>query len=220
MALAAQLPAIGQPADGSHGPAVTETVRRPLSFAVPRGVPYQPLSSEERRRLFLRNVVLDWWDPPRATIAAAINQWRHEPEGWPQGSEGYGRRLADNYALFTIRDTMEMLGGVALRHEVRYIPSKDRKKRTRVLHALVGNFRTYNEEGEWRPHYSRITAVVASNYVAHAWRPPQNGGSTDILGGAALQLMFGAIGNVAREFQPEISRLLRRVKLSRFAPAP
>jgi hypothetical protein len=208
--LAGAVCAKAQHANGGGEPSAIEPAKRHVSFTLPRDEPYRPLTGEERGRLFLRNVMLDWWDPPRAALAAAINQWQHDPAGWELGAEGYGMRFGDNYARFTIRDSLEAIGAAALRHEVRYIPSRSRSKTKRVLHALAGNFRTYNEHGEWRPHYSRIASAFASNYVAHTWRPPENMTAGNVLGGAAFQLMFGAMRNIAREFRPEINRLMRR----------
>jgi hypothetical protein len=217
--LAAGLSAQAQPAGAGAAPATVEPVRRPLSFTLARDAPYEPLTGRERRRLLLRTALLDPWDPPRATLAAAISQWQHAPEGWPLGSTGFGWRVGDNFARFALQDTIEMAGGAALRHEVRYIPSKSRSMPKRALHALVANLRTYNEEGQWRPHYSRITSAVVSNWVAHTWRPPEDMTTGNVLGGAVFQLMFGVAGNMAREFRPEISRVFRWMRPGPPSPA-
>jgi hypothetical protein len=212
--------ASAQETNGLPETAAVAPVKRPLHLTLRRDEPYQPLTASERGRLFLKHVMMDWWDPPRAALAAGINQWQDDPEGWPQGMRGYGRRFADNYARFTIRDSLEMIGASALGHEVRYIPSQSRGKMKRVLHALAGNFRTYNTEGEWRPHYSRIGSAFAANYVAHTWRPPEQMTAGNVLGGAAFQLMFGAMRNISREFRPEINRLFRRGGSSKTDAAP
>ena len=97
--------------------------RPTLSTAIGPGG-YQPLSGNERWRLYLRNA---FWSPGvffRAGGPALGAQLNNDPPAWGQGAEGYSKRFANRFGRFALKETYEAAGAAVLRHEVRYVRSK------------------------------------------------------------------------------------------------
>ena len=182
------------------------------SRSVPRGEPWKPLTAGERLDLLVRGSYLSPTSHLRATFVASIDHLRQEPPQWENDLDGYRRRFADRSARFLIRDTIEAGIAGAIGHEARYIPCNCEGTGRRLWHAFAGGFRTYNREGQWRPHYARITSVFGAEYIRYTWRPPADRDASEVATGALVQLCAGATSRLFREFSPEIKRGLRKLR--------
>ncbi|MCE5307257.1 MAG: hypothetical protein LLG20_06420 [Acidobacteriales bacterium] len=141
---------------------------------------------------------------------AAIAQWRDDPTEWGQGGEGLGRRLAHRIARSTVRETCESAGAALLRHDVRYIPSRDTRFLPRVTHAVGANFVTLDRNGNRVFHTSRLAGILAGVLVSRYWMPDRYGSTYRISRGIGIQLGISSAYNVLREFTPDLKRALHR----------
>lgn len=181
-----------------------------VGSVVPAGERYVPLTGEQRFKLYLRQTYINPGAYFRAFGAAAGGQASNEPPQWGQGGEAYMKRVGNRFARFTIQDSIEAAGAAALGHEVRYVRCNCTGFLPRAGYALAMNFVTYDRQGKRVPHYSRVGAAFASGFIGHTWMPPGYETKRDVLSGAAMQLSFGTMFNVIREFTPEIKRAFRR----------
>ena len=186
--------------------------------AVPRGQPWRPMTAGERLDLLVRGSYINPASHLRAGFVATIEHLQNDPPQWDNNLEGYRRRFADRSARFLIRDTLEAGMAGAIGHEVRYIPCNCEGAGKRLWHVFAGGFRTYNREGEWRPHYSRVASVFGSEYIRYTWRPPADRDASEVATGALVQLCVGATSRLFREFSPEIKRGFRKLRGKRATP--
>lgn len=180
--------------------------------AVPRDQPWRPMTARERLDLLVRGSYINPASHLRATFVATVDHLQHDPPQWDNNLEGYRRRFADRSARFLIRDTLEAGMAGAIGHEVRYIPCNCEGAGKRVWHAFAGGFRTYNDEGKWRPHYSRVASVFGSEYIRYSWRPVEDRDASEVATGALVQLCVGVTSRLMREFSPEIKRGFRKLR--------
>ncbi|MBZ5514370.1 MAG: hypothetical protein LAN62_05925 [Acidobacteriia bacterium] len=57
---------------------------------------------------------------------------------------------------------------------------------------------------------SGLASTVGSEFIGNQWYPPRVGTTNDALRGSAITLGLDATMNLAREFWPDIRKLLRR----------
>lgn len=148
----------------------------------------------------------------RAFGAAASDQSDNRPREWGQGAAPYFQRVGNRFARFTLQDTLEAGGSALLHHEVRYIRCSCTGFLPRFGHALAMNFVTLNDKGHWVPHVSRVGAAFAAEFIGNSWMPDDYRTRSEAFQGVAVQLGFGSLFNVVREFSPEIRRSILRRK--------
>ena len=194
-------------------PSATETSYRPSwvwwpSRTVPRDRPYVPLTGKERLDLLVLGSFLNPGSWARASFAAGIDHLQNDPRPWGSNTDGFEKRLLDRYAAFAVRDSIEAAWASVIGHEVRYIPSTSDRFGPRLLHAVAGGFRTYNNNGKWRPHYSRIGASFGTAYIRSTWRPDNDRNASELAYETLIQLTVNSSSRVYREFSPEINKVL------------
>ena len=177
---------------------------------VPKDVKYKTLTGEQRLKLYLRQAYLGPGAYFRAFGSSIGDQMNTRPEEWGDGGSGYARRVGNRFARFTIQDSIEAAGAAAMGHEVRYIRCRCDGFFPRFGHVIAMSFATYNRNGKWVPHVSRIGATFAAEYIGKSWMPPSaKATSGDVARGVALQFGFGTLFNTFREFGPDIKRGFR-----------
>ncbi len=180
-----------------------------LSGAIGPGS-YQPLSGNERWKLYLRNT---FWSPGvffRAAGPALGAQLNNEPPAWGQGAEGYSKRFANRFGRFALKETYEAAGAAALEHEVRYLRSKRTGLLPRAAHALSANFVTYDRNGRRAPHVARVGSVIAAEFTGNVWMPAGYRDAPTAMRGVGIELGVSAGFNLIREFAPELKRIFTR----------
>jgi hypothetical protein len=182
------------------------------SRTVARDQPWRPLRAEERLDLLVRGSYLNPASHLRAGLVATIDHLQNDPPQWDNSLVGFRHRFADRSARFLVRDTLEAGMAGALGHEVRYVPCPCEGARRRLWHAFAGGFRTYDRNGQWRPHYSRYASVFGAEYIRYTWRPPADRDASEVATGALVQLGVGVTGRVFREFSPEIKHGFRKLR--------
>jgi len=169
-----------------------------------------PLTGEERWQLYVRNTYTSPVPYLRTGVSALFSQLRDDPEPWEQGMSGFGKRAANRYARFALRESIQAGGAALLGHEVRYVRSDSTRVWPRVAHALGANFLTWDRDGRRVPHASRLGAIFATEFTATRWMPDGYRDSRTALRGVGMQLGISSAMNLVREFKPELRRLFHR----------
>jgi hypothetical protein len=171
---------------------------------------YQPLSGKERWNRYLHDA---FWSPGvvlRAAGPALGAHLKNEPPAWGQGAEGYGKRFANRFGRFALKETYEAAGAAALGHEVRYVRSGRTGFLPRAAHALSANFVTYDRNGQRAPHVARLGSVFAAEFTGNLWMPAGYGDTSTALRGVGIELGVSTGFNLIREFAPELKRMFTR----------
>ena len=171
------------------------------------GQPLVPLTSEERRVIYLHQTLATPGAYMKRMFAAGIDQARGTPSQWDDGWGGYAERFASREGQFITANTLAYLGNSALKFEPRYDQCRCSGFWARTRHAVVRNFVTYNQsERELRPQWGLYGGSFAGGMVSTAWKPhPRNAFSE---GGFAVlgQAGYGSLLNFFIEFSNDINR--------------
>ncbi len=175
------------------------------------------MTNAERAEQFFQGSLLNPNSYVRAVMVAGIDHWQNDPPQWGSNTDGFEKRIGDRFARFALRDGIEAVWAGFIHHEPRYIACECSGFGPRIRHVFYGAFRTYNSEGKWRPHYSRIGSAFAAEYIRYSWQPPADRDASEIAQGVAVQLAVNGVGRFWREFSPEINRtLFGRFKKKKF----
>lgn len=182
-----------------------------LGAIVPHGQPYRPLTAEERWHLWAKNNFAN----PRAYAASLVltlpQHFDNSPPEWGEGPGGYVRRAGSRYSRFTISSSITHSMAGLLGHDPRYVPSKSKNPVRRIAHAFVYEYFTYDRHGRTVFHISNMAGQFGSEAIASTWYPGRNV-KDQILSGIGEQILFSWFSNIAREFAPEIKRIVKKRK--------
>ena len=178
-----------------------------LGSAVSRDREVNPLTNQERFRLYLRQTYFNPGTYAKRIAGAAIDQGRDVPHEWGQGWEAYGKRFASRYGQFVIQNSLKSAGDAAFGYEPRYDLCHCQGFWPRTKHAIVRNFVTYNStERELRPQVPLYGAAFLAGMTATTWKPgPQNMRSAG-LNAMAQQAGWGILTNWLSEFSGDIGK--------------
>ncbi len=163
---------------------------------------WQPLTGEQRWRIYWRATYANPGTFFRAAGPALGDHLNDRPEVWPQGMAGYSRRMANRFARFTLQDTMQHASSAALGYEVRYVRCGCEGFWPRFGHALLWNFLTLDRQGRPVVNAPRIGSAFAAEFIGNAWMPEGFRTNAEAFRGVGIQLGVGALFNTIREFAP------------------
>jgi hypothetical protein len=171
-------------------------------------IAYRPLTGDDRLRIYWRRAFYSPGAFFRAAGPALGSHLRNEPPQWGQGARGYGRRSADRFGRFALKETYEAAGAAALGHEVRYIRSSRTGFLPRAGHALAATFVTKDRHGRRTPHVARVGSVFAAEFTGNLWMPAGHRTRSEAIRGVGIELGVSSMFNLIREFSPELRRVL------------
>src|ERR1700730_3300265 len=171
---------------------------------------YIPLSTRCKFNLFLEQTHSPYTFVSagfQATWAQAMGQWPHYGGGTQGWAKRFGATLADTesrrfiqtFALSTI-----------LHQDPRYFPSRKRTFIARIWYSTTRVMVTKNDNGDSTFNTSEFLGALTSSALQNASYPRHDrtfGDTMNRFGGA---LSSDAMGNLLREFAPDIKRLFRK----------
>ena len=177
---------------------------------VPKDVPLTSLTNAQRGKLYLRQTYIGWGPYLKTGFFAIGDQITNTPPEWGGPLGGFGQRVASRYGTFTIQNTLSATGNLLLRYEPRYDRCRCSGVGSRVRHAFVRNFVTYNQtEVEHRPQIALYAGAMGAGMISSIWQPdapaPWRVGYQSMI----TQAAFGSFANLVAEFAPEITRTIR-----------
>ena len=165
--------------------------------------PYVPISSGEKFKLAAR----DSFDPGTfllAGVLGGLGQWNNSNPSYGQGAAGYGRYFGAAYGDLMIGNFMTVGVFPSLLHQdPRYFRRGTGSTVSRIGYAVSQIFRTHNDSGRIQFNYSEIFGNATAAGISTAYRP-DNRNMGDVASTWATQIGLDAVGNVLKEFWPDI----------------
>jgi hypothetical protein len=168
-----------------------------------------PMTSVQRRDIYLQQTFLAPSDYFKRMFSAAVDQARGTPAQWGGGLGGYGKRFASREGQFIAANSLAALGNAKLKYEPRYDQCRCTGFASRTRHAILRNFLTYNEtERELRPQLALYGGAFTGGVIATVWKPHPRNALTNGGVGMLGQAGYGALLNFFTEFAGDINRKL------------
>jgi hypothetical protein len=143
---------------------------------------------------------------------AAILQEARAPLEWKQGGAAYGKRVASMVAWSGIHGALAFGLDSTLHQDPRYFRSTGTGFWRRSGHALRGTILTRTDSGGETLSTWRLGADYGSAVLSNMWYPDRlNTARLGFIQGSAT-LGFDLIGNMGKEFWPDIKRKVLRRK--------
>lgn len=203
-----------------------ETVQRAITVGYsPKEIAVQQLKAQEQQRVlgFIPNIYVTYERHPEPLTAkmkfhlaykglthptyfswmaawSGIQQAANTPD-YPQGAEGYGKRLGANLA----GGVSEALIGNAilpslLHQDPRYFYRGDGSTKSRLAHAMLAPFVCPGDNGHLQPNYSTWGGALISNAIATTYLPSSNRTASHVFGSFAIGTGSHVALGVAQEF--------------------
>jgi hypothetical protein len=175
-----------------------------------RFLAYPPLSAHCKFDLFLTTTYSPYTFVSagfQATLDQAQGQWPHYGGGMQGWAKRFGATLADTesrrfiqtFALSTI-----------LHQDPRYFPSYKRTLVARVWHSTTRVAVTRNDKGDSTFNTSEFLGALAASALQNAYYPRHDRNFGDTMNRFSGALISDAIGDLQREFTPDMKRLFRK----------
>jgi hypothetical protein len=174
---------------------------------VPKGQTMTPLTSAQRREVYLQQTLATPGAYMKRMFVAGIDQARGYPSQWDDGWGGYGERFASREGQFISANSLAALGNAALRYEPRYDQCQCRGLLPRTRHAILRNFLTYNaSERQLRPQWALYAGAFGGGMISTAWKPHPRNAFAEGARGMLGQAGYGTLLNFFIEFAGDINR--------------
>jgi hypothetical protein len=173
-------------------------------------VSYLPLSDRCKLKLFLRTTYSPYTFASagfEATEAQASGQWPH----YGGGMQGWGKRFG---ATLANTESRRFIQGYALstilHQDPRYFPSPKKGLFPRAWHSATRVVITKNDRGESTFNTSEFLGTLLTSAIQNSYYPKQDRTFGDTMDRFSSALSSDVIGNLLREFTPDMKRLFRR----------
>src|SRR5246500_2774654 len=171
---------------------------------------YRPLSPRCKFDLFLKQTYSPY------TFAAAGFQavWADATGRWPHygaGAQGLAKRFGATLADTESRRFIQTFALSTLLHQdPRYFPSHKRRLISRAWYAITRVGVTRNDKGDEAFNTSEFLGALFTSALQNAYYPTDNRGLGDTMNRFGGALSSDAVGNLLREFTPDMKRLFRK----------
>lgn len=179
------------------------------SYILPKEVEWKPVTSEQRWKIYRDKTYSSPGAYFRSFGAAAGDQLNKQPPSWPQGLEGYSRRVGQRFVTFTLQDSAEAALSGAIGYEPRYVRCKCEGAGRRLGHAIQMNFLTFDHNGKKVVHWPKFAGAYGAGLLSTTWVKDYKWSAQGIQAGNS-QIYFGVVLNIVREFGPELKRVFKR----------
>ena len=136
----------------------------------------------------------------------AIDEISNMPEEWT-GDSGFAKRNLARLGSGFASDAIGHSVAAVLGHRVAYEPCACKGGRLRTQHALARGFVTRADDGRTVAHASVFIAKFSAAGLANTWYP-QSYTANDTVREGFVGIGVNAALNIAREFAPELMRLV------------
>jgi hypothetical protein len=136
----------------------------------------------------------------RMVATAGISTWRNSPEEWGTKWEGFGRRVASNFAKNGIKQTTKFGLDEALKFDSHFYRSKNKSVGERVKNALISPVTARDKNGKRVIGVPNLVGTYTSNIIANeVWYPDRYDWKDGVRSGT-ISLGFNAAFNLVKEF--------------------
>lgn len=155
-----------------------------------------------------------------SAVIRMANPPSHYPPVWRGGAEAFGRNYGDSFARTGAEGVGRFSAAVLLHEDPRYQRSDSTFFPARLGHALVFTLADRTDGGHRTLAISNFTGAAANGFIGNAYLPPGFDNLTHA--GQRSAIAFGGLAaqNVAQEFAPELSQLLKKIHLPHIPMPP
>ncbi len=181
---------------------------------IPKDAPVQPLTGDQRFKLYLRQTYTTPGIYVKTIIFSIHDQVEETEPDWGDGISGYGKRLGSLQAGNIIQNSLTSLGNAAVGFEPRYDRCRCEGAWPRIRHAVVRNFITYggNDDKGIRPQIMSYAAAFGAGVTVASWEPDNPSVLTRGYQSMVTQAWVGVVVDALAEFAPDIKRMLNKNK--------
>jgi hypothetical protein len=180
---------------------------------------YKPETAAQRWHTFFVDTIGSPAPYEAAAADAGLDQILNKPKEWGQGAHGYGQRIGSRFGRLAITTTISEATEAAFGLDTRYIPSGRRGFLRRAGYAIGATFFSFDHQGHKRFDPGPIVGSFGSGILAtQLWYPNRYEPLSKGLNLGLSELTAFPIGNLLREFRPELKPILDRIKLGGLLP--
>jgi hypothetical protein len=169
---------------------------------------YQPLTAREKFKLAEQ----DAFDPGTFLLAAGfggLGQITKSNPSFGQGVKGYAHYFATSYADYAIGDFMTgAIFPTLLHQDPRYFRKGTGSATSRLAHAVTQIFWTRTDSGGHMFNFSEVAGNATAAAIGNAYYPDSRT-AADNATRWATQIGVDMVGNVMKEFWPDLYRKLK-----------
>jgi hypothetical protein len=143
-------------------------------------------------------------------LVSGIDQLRGEPYEWGGGARGFAMRFGTRWSHLAIRNSIRLGVDVALQIDPRYDQCLCSGFKARSAHALRRVLIARTDAGGEIFAFDNFSAAYVTPVIYYNWYPDRLNTRNQRLLGGSLLLGWTAVGNIIREFWPEVSRRVPR----------
>jgi len=181
------------------------------NYGTVKNAPNVPLITNQQT---LRLAALDSFDPyvfPFVGVVAGLAQLQHQDPSFGTGVAGYAKRYATSFADNTIGNFLvEAVLPMALGQDSRYFQDGTGSVWHRLGYSASRVVVGRDLDGHRRFNLSEIGGNGIAAGLSNSYRPAADRSVSGTLTLWATQVMWDAVGNVAKEFWPDIHARLHR----------
>jgi hypothetical protein len=178
--------------------------------SLPQTQTYQPMTTQERLQAYVHDNFTGAGAVAGFFGSAAIGQLGREPREWGLGAQGYWHRVGNHVGRAAIRGSIQSSLAAALHYDTRYHRLEGRNGLTRTGHALRRTLVTKDEAGRSVFDLPTVAGVYGSDMLATFWHPNRYTPFGRGLQAGNFGLGFQAVGNLAKEFGPDLKHLITK----------
>ena len=207
-----------EPAKAPATPETSVNTTLPVNWIygayLPKGAPIQPLTGDERFKLYLRQTYTTPGIYVKTGFFALHDQIKETEPDWGDGASGFGKRLGSLHARNIIQNSLTSLGNAAVGFEPRYDRCRCDGTWPRIRHAVVRNFITYGggDDRGIRPQIMSYAAAFGAGVTVASWEPNYPSVLTKGYQSVLTQAWVGVVVDALAEFAPDIKRMLHKNK--------
>jgi len=218
VALALLVPScIGQvPTSGPATPAPSVNATLPVNLIygayLPKDAPIQPLTGNERFKLYLRQTYTTPGIYVKTAFFGIHDQVKETEPDWGDGASGFAKRLGSLQASNIIQNSLTALGNAAAGFEPRYDRCRCEGAWPRIRHAVVRNFITYGgrDDKAIRPQIMSYAAAFGAGVTVASWEPDNPSVLPRGYQSVVTQAWVGVVVDALAEFAPDVKRMLHK----------
>jgi hypothetical protein len=171
---------------------------------------YTPLSARCKFNLFLKQT-----HSPYTFVSAAFQATLDQAQDqWPDyggGVQGWGKRFGATLADTESRRFIQTVAlSTILHQDPRYFPSRKRSLISRSWYAATRVVMTRNDSGDNTFNTSEFLGTLFTSSLQNSYYPRRDRNFAETMNRFSGALSSDAIGNLQREFTPDMKRLFRK----------
>jgi hypothetical protein len=171
---------------------------------------YTPLSARCKFNLFVKQT-----HSPYTFVSAGFQAtWDQATDGWPEyggGIQGWAKRFGATLTDTESRRFVQTFAlSTILHQDPRYFRSRKRTLIARIWYSTTRVVVTRNDNGDNTFNTSEFLGVLATTALENAYYPRQDRNFGETMNRFSGALSSDAIGDLQREFTPDMKRLFRK----------